>query len=161
VEHKDQDKVFFANLGMVMAGLFGIFFICVIAASLISDDDDVVDPQALAQIEERIKPVGKVVTDPAALLKVSAAAPARAPMTGEQVNAKLCTGCHGAGVLGAPKIGDKAAWAARASAAGGLDGLVASATKGKNAMPPKGGDASLSEDEVRGAVQYLMKQAGI
>lgn len=161
MEHKDHDKVFFSNFGKVMAGLFGIFFICVIAATLISGDDEKVDPAAVAQIGERIKPVAKVVTDPAALLKVAAAAPARAPMTGEQVNAKMCAGCHGAGVLGAPKTGDKADWAARASAAGGLDGLVASATKGKNAMPPKGGDASLSDEEVRAAVEYLTKQAGI
>lgn len=161
MEHKDHDKVFFANFFKVMAGLFGIFFVCIVAASLVSGKEKKVDPEAVARIAERTQPVGNVVTDPAALLKVAAAAPAREPMTGEQVSGKLCAGCHGAGVLGAPKIGDKATWAARASAAGGLDGLVASATKGKNAMPPKGGDPSLSDAEVREAVQYLMKQAGI
>lgn len=161
MEHKDHDKVFFANFGKVMAGLFGIFFVCIVAASLVSGGDGKADPEAVAKIAKNIQPVGNVVTDPAALLKVAAAAPAREPMTGEQVNGKLCAGCHGAGVLGAPKTGDKAAWAARASAAGGLDGLVASATKGKNAMPPKGGDPSLSDAEVREAVQYLMKQSGV
>lgn len=161
MDHKDHDKVFFANFGMVMAALFGIFFVCILAANLIDSDDERADPAQVARIAERIKPVGSVVTDPAALVKVAAAAPARAAMSGEQVNAKLCAGCHGAGVLGAPKTGDKAAWASRLSAAGGIDGLAASAAKGKNAMPPKGGDPSLSDDEVRAAVEYLLKQSGV
>ena len=79
----------------------------------------------------------------------------------EQLYGDNCAGCHGAGVLGAPKTGDKAAWAARLSAAGGLDGLVGHAVTGKNSMPPKGGDASLSDQEVHDAVVYLLKQSGI
>lgn len=161
MDHKDHDKVFFANFGMVMAALFGIFFVCILAANLIDSGDAHADPARVARIEERIKPVSNVVTDPAALVQVAAAAPARAPMTGEQVNGKLCAGCHGAGVLGAPKTGDKAAWAARLSAAGGAAALAASAAKGKNAMPPKGGDPSLSDDEIRAAVEYLLKQSGV
>ncbi|SFF58256.1 Cytochrome c5 [Fontimonas thermophila] len=162
MDHKDHDKVFFVNFGAVMAALFGIFFVCIFAARLIaSSGDQAPRPEQLASIAERIKPIGTVVTDPAALVKTSAPAVARAPMTGEQVNAKLCAGCHGAGVLGAPKIGDKAAWAARLSAAGGLDALVSHAIRGKNAMPPKGGDPSLSDDEVRAAVEFMLKQSGV
>ncbi|MEQ1440151.1 c-type cytochrome [Fontimonas sp. SYSU GA230001] len=161
MEHKDHDKVFFANFGKVMAGLFGIFFVCIVAAAIVSGHDKKADPDALARIDERTRPVGQVVTDPAALIKVAAAAPAREPMSGEQVNGKLCAGCHGAGVLGAPKAGDKAAWSARLSAAGGVNGLVTHAIQGKNAMPPKGGDPSLSDDEIRAAVEFLLKQAGV
>jgi len=161
VDHKQQDKEFFANFGKVMAFLFGIFFICIFAASFISGDDEAPNAQALALIEERIKPVGSAVTDPSALVKVSSAAAKREPLTGEQVNTKLCNSCHGAGVLGAPKIGDKAAWAQRMSAAGGLDGLVSSAIQGKAAMPPKGGDPTLSDDEVRAAVEHMLEQTGV
>lgn len=161
MDHKDHDKVFFANFGMVMAVLFGIFFVCIFAAKLLVANGDAPHPEQLALIGERIKPLGAVVTDPAALVKVSAPAAARAPLSGEQVNAKLCAGCHGAGVLGAPKTGDKAVWAARISAAGGLDALVTHAIQGKNAMPPKGGDPSLSDDEVRAAVEYMLKQSGV
>jgi cytochrome c5 len=160
VDHKQQDKEFFANFGKVMAVLFGIFFICIFAASLISDDETP-NAQALAMIEERIKPVGSAVTDPSALVKVSATAAKREPLTGEQVDARLCSSCHGAGVLGAPKTGDKAAWAQRLSAAGGIDGLVSSAIQGKAAMPPKGGDPSLSDEEVRAAVEHMLKQTGV
>lgn len=161
MDHKDHDKVFFTNFSLVMAGLFGIFFICIAAARLVVNHDPSTDPAAIAMVDERTQPVAKVFTDPAALLKVAAAAPARAAYTGEQVNNNLCAGCHGAGVLGAPKTGDKAVWAARLTAAGGLDGLVGHAVNGKNAMPPKGGDASLSDQEVHDAVAYLLKQSGL
>lgn len=161
MDHQNHDKVFFVNFGMVMAGLFAIFFICILAARLIDTGETINDPGANARIEERIKPVGSVITDAAALQQLAAAAPKREPMSGEQVNAKLCGGCHLAGVLGAPKEGDKAAWSARRSAAGGLDGLVASAIKGKGAMPPKGGDPSLTDDEIKAAVEYILKHAGL
>lgn len=159
MEHKDHDKVFFATFGAVLAALGGIFFICIVAARLLVPDP-VSDPEALVKLEERIRPVGSAVTDPAALVKVAAKS-ARAPYTAEEVLAKVCNACHMAGVLGAPKEGDKAAWSARAAAAGGLDGLTASAIKGKNAMPPRGGGADLSDDEIKAAVGAMLKQSGV
>lgn len=161
MDQQNHDKVFFINFGMVMAGLFVIFFICIAAARLLDSGEIHGDPDGDARIEARIKPVASVITDAAALQQLAAAAPKREPMTGEQVNTKLCAGCHLAGVLGAPKEDDKAAWSARRSAAGGLDGLVASAIKGKGAMPPKGGDPSLTDDEIKGAVEYILKTAGL
>ena len=64
--------------------------------------------------------------------------------------------CHGAGVAGAPKFGDKAAWAPRVKQ--GIDTLVQNAIKGKGAMPPKGG-SSASDADVRAAVQYMVNAA--
>lgn len=159
MEHKDHDKVFFATFGAVLAALGGIFFICIIAARMLIPDKGP-DPEAVAQLERRIQPVGRVVTDPAALVKVAAKA-ARAPYSGEQVLANACNACHGTGVLGAPKDGDKAAWSARAGAAGGVAGLTASAIKGKNGMPPRGGNPDLSDDEIRAAVELMLKQSGV
>ena len=65
------------------------------------------------------------------------------------------------GVLGAPKEGDTAAWQARLSAAGGVDGLVASVINGKNAMPPRGGNHDLSDEEVKAGVQQMLKLSGL
>src|SRR3546814_4276508 len=76
----------------------------------------------------------------------------------EQVYSKVCTGCHAAGVLGAPKDGDKAAWGARLKAAGGVDGMLKIAIHGLNAMPPRGGDASLSDDELKGAIEHRSEE---
>ena len=66
-----------------------------------------------------------------------------------------CAACHASGVLGAPKIGDTAAWKERADTQGGLDGLLAKAISGINAMPPKGTCATCSDDELKGAIEKM------
>jgi cytochrome c oxidase subunit 2 len=68
-----------------------------------------------------------------------------------------CAVCHAAGVAGAPKVGDKAAWAPRIKQ--GKDTLYASALKGKGAMPPKGGNTALSDDAVKAAVDLMIAAA--
>ena len=69
---------------------------------------------------------------------------ASAQSGGKAVYDGACVGCHGSGVLGAPKPGDAAAWSTRAAAQGGLDGLVKSAIAGTaKGMPPRGGRADL------------------
>lgn len=75
---------------------------------------------------------------------------------GEALYKQACVACHGAGVAGAPKFGDKAAWEPRIKT--GLDTLTASAIKGKNAMPPKGGSTA-SDADVRSAVEYMVNAA--
>jgi cytochrome c5 len=162
VEPKSHDQVFVVNFGMVLGALVGIALVCGVAASLLDSGREHADPAAQARIEERIKPVATVVTDPAVLVKLAAAAQAARPaMTGEQVYSKVCTGCHAAGVLNAPKVGDKGAWNTRLQTQGGLDGLLKHAESGFNSMPPRGGDSSLSSDELRSAIEYMLKQTGI
>lgn len=92
------------------------------------------------------------------------AAPAAAPAAtaakggdtgkGKAIFESTCVVCHGSGVAGAPKAGDKAAWAPRLKA--GMDTLHADAIKGKGAMPPKGGNPSLSDADVMAAVDYMV-----
>jgi cytochrome c5 len=72
---------------------------------------------------------------------------------GKAIHDATCVACHGSGVAGAPKDGDKAAWAPRLKS--GMDSLYASALKGKNAMPARGGNASLSDADVKAAVDYM------
>ena len=111
-------------------------------------------------------------TPPAAIAGAPAAAapaaPAQAGSTaspakpggaadGKKVYDTACALCHAAGVAGAPKTGDKTAWAPRIKI--GLDTLHQSALKGKGAMPPKGGNAALSDADVMAAVDYLVSQA--
>ena len=69
---------------------------------------------------------------------------------------KVCSVCHAAGVVGAPKFGDKVAWGPRIAT--GVDALHNSALKGKNAMPPKGG-SNLPDADVLAAVDYMVKAA--
>ncbi len=76
---------------------------------------------------------------------------------GKSVYEVYCVACHASGVANAPKFGDKAAWAPRIQT--GIDTLYASALKGKGAMPPKGGNVSLPDADVKAAVDYLVSQA--
>ncbi len=87
----------------------------------------------------------------------AAAAPAVAANAGENLYKQACLACHAAGVAGAPKFGDKAAWAPRVAL--GIDALTASVIKGKNAMPPKGGAAAASDADIKAAVQYMVSAA--
>jgi cytochrome c5 len=75
---------------------------------------------------------------------------------GKLVYQAVCAACHSSGLAGAPKLGDSAAWAPRAGA--GAAPLYASAIKGKGAMPPKGGNASLPDADVRAAVDFMLAQ---
>lgn len=98
-------------------------------------------------------------TAPAVAAAAPAAAPAPAVASGADkgVYDKVCIACHAAGVAGAPKLGDKAAWAPRLAA--GVDGLVKSVVNGKNAMPPRAGNPALTDAEIRTTVEYMVAQA--
>ncbi|MGH8672529.1 MAG: c-type cytochrome, partial [Burkholderiales bacterium] len=76
---------------------------------------------------------------------------------GKSIYDTTCVACHGAGVAGAPRIGDKAAWGLRIKT--GTESLYRSALKGKNAMPAKGGSLALSDADVKAAVDYLVSQS--
>ena len=91
-------------------------------------------------------------TAPAAPVQVAAANPG----AGEALYKQACMACHAAGVAGAPKFGDKAAWAPRIQT--GIDALTTSVIKGKNAMPPKGGSAA-SDADIHSAVIYMVNAA--
>jgi cytochrome c5 len=156
----NQDKAFVASFSVVIGGLAAFTFAIILIAHFISGDASVDQAAADKAVADRIAPIGTVVTDPAALLKASSAAP-HAPLSGEQVVAQVCSACHGSGVLGAPKIGDKAAWGGRLKEAGGIDGLVGVASKGKGSMPPRGGNPDLSNDELKAAIQQMLKQTGL
>jgi cytochrome c oxidase subunit II len=76
------------------------------------------------------------------------------PVDGKTTYDTACMACHATGAAGAPKLGDKAAWAPRLKQ--GTGALHAAALKGKGAMPPKGGNTALSDDAVKAAVDYMI-----
>lgn len=106
-------------------------------------------------IAERLKPVGEVciMGEECKGVETVAAAAGGAARTADDVIAKHCAACHTSGVLGAPKVGDTPAWQARAT--NGVDGLLANAIAGLNAMPPKGTCADCSDDELRAAIEKM------
>ena len=101
---------------------------------------------------KRLKPVGELA------FAAAGGGPVQGPRSGEDIYKTICSACHASGAAGAPKLGDKGAWAARFKK--GQGALVASAIKGLNAMPPRGGGSDLSDLEVERVVVYLANQAG-
>ncbi len=129
-----------------------------------------VGPQNAATVTERLKPVGEVIigevppelaaaanaNQPAGAAPVKTAAAGSAD-AGKNLYNTVCMACHAAGVAGAPKLTDKAAWSARI--AQGKAALYNSVLKGKNAMPPKGGAMSAADADIKAAVDYMLSQA--
>ena len=147
---------------MSVAGLFSVQGF---AGSELSDQEK----QAIA---ERIKPVGTVCVDngkgcgdepaaadaPATTAVAAAQAPAAsAGKSGEEIYNTKCAACHGAGIAGAPKVGDAAQWEKRI--AQGNDTLHEHALKGFNAMPAKGMCMDCSDDEIKATVDYMVNQS--
>ena len=102
------------------------------------------------KIAERIKPVGEVCVGAECGGAVAASA---GPRSGADVVAAACNACHGSGLLGAPKVGDKAAWDARLEK--GMDVTLKNAINGINSMPPRGTCASCSDDELMAAIKHM------
>ena len=115
-----------------------------------------------SSVAERTKPFGQInvasTETQRALVPVAAAAPVK--VNGQQVYQSACVACHGAGIAGAPKVGNASQWAKRI--AKGLDTLYASAINGvqgsAGVMPAKGGNLTLSDAEVKAAVDYIVAQ---
>jgi cytochrome c5 len=125
---------------------------------------DLSDTEVIRAIVYLANAAGAKFKEPAAPTSAAPAAAgtpavtgATGPARGKAVFETTCTACHGTGVAGAPKFGDKAAWAPRIKT--GIDSLYHSALHGKNAMPVRGGNASLSDADVKAAVDYMVSNA--
>jgi cytochrome c5 len=99
----------------------------------------------------------KKLTATAIFASLFMAASGAAIADGAATYQQACVACHMTGAAGAPKLEDKAAWAPRI--AQGKEVLYTSVLKGKGAMPPKGGQMQLSDDDIKAAVDYMVSQA--
>jgi cytochrome c5 len=155
---KQFATVFVAVLGILAVLAIILYFI----AGYLTEDMAAYKPDEV--ILENIKPVGQVkVASESAAANTGAAAPAgdaaaaAEPMTADQIYQAKCLACHDTGAAGAPKTGDAAAWAPRI--AQGMDTLLANATNGLNAMPPKGLCMECSDADLKAVVQYMVENS--
>lgn len=95
--------------------------------------------------------------DSSARAKTDGAVKVASSERGEAVYEKNCSACHKSGIAGAPKIGDTAAWSDRI--AKGKDSLYDNSINGYKGMPAKGGNASLSDEDVKAAVDYMVEES--
>ena len=165
----EHDRKFFDTFMLILGILAAITIGLMLLAGMISErtskqfHDE--DPRKVEETLARIAQVGRVAVagQDNSALSLPAAAPTAAAvdLPGEQVYQQVCTVCHGAAVAGAPKTGDKAAWAPRI--AQGMDLLYQHSIEGYQGkagyMPPKGGRTDLSDQSVMNAVDYLVSQA--
>ena len=163
-----QDRQFFDTFMLIIGALFAVtialFFLARQIHAATKGQHYLEDPAVLAKTSERIAPVGRVVLDgeqdvaPPPVAQEEVVAQVR---SGPEVYNLACMACHTTGAGGAPKIGDAAAWAERISQ--GNATLVEHAIKGYQGdagyMPPKGGRADLTDDEVSAAVAYMVAES--
>jgi cytochrome c5 len=157
-QHHDFPKttvtqVVLATLGGLFAPLLVIILIVKlvmgIQANHLPDENPVV---ADAKVEERIAPIAEVD------VAETEAGATKVALSGDAVYQQNCFACHGSGAMGAPMLGDKDAWSPRI--AQGYETLVKHAIEGLRMMPARGGNPSLSDDEVANAVVYMANEAG-
>lgn len=116
-------------------------------ASKASMDEGVAEHFAAAT-DKRIEPVGTVNAGDVNKVVV---------LTAKEIVEGTCAACHGTGAMGAPKIGNKGQWAPR----GNISQLLKSAISGKGMMPARGGNASLTDADLKKAIQYMLKKSGL
>jgi cytochrome c5 len=163
-------NVFSAVLGILVAITIGLFVFARIVGGGMTASHVEADPLLQRDVVERIRPFGQVAVagqDNSALTIAPppgaepAATTASLPANGEETYKAVCSVCHTAGIAGAPKTGDKAAWAARI--AQGMDTLHRHAIEGYTGsagyMPPKGGRADLTDELVMQAVDFMADAA--
>lgn len=129
-----------------------LYVVMGITGSLYAEDFD------RQQILERIAPIGQVhlekkAGEVAPAAKTVESTPTKAP--GQAIYESRCIVCHAEGVAGAPKFRNASDWGPR-MANTNIEGLVAIAVKGLNAMPPKGTCGECSEDDIKAAIQYML-----
>ena len=162
-----HDTHFFNTFSMIIGGLIVvallIFALARMVAGRTQEPEVYSDAQYVASVEERIKPFAREAVAGAdnSALAIQAAPQAAAvalvvPKDGPSLYEAVCKNCHGAGLVGAPKFGDHAAWAPRI--AKGKAMLYEHALKGFNAMPAKGSRTDLSDELIKTGVDYLVQK---
>jgi len=166
-------NVFSMVIGLLIVIAIAIFALARVVASETQDKQVLEEGQYLKNVESQLQPVGKVAVagqDNSALaIKADAGAAGQAgsaggsalPKNGDETFQQVCSACHGAGVAGAPKAGDKSAWGPRI--AKGKETLYDHALKGfqgsSGVMPAKGGRPDLPDDLVKAAVDHMVDMA--
>ena len=158
----ETDSNFFRTFTLVLVLLVVFMAVIIYLANSLTGSGRTTadtDKRVQAEINKLIQPVGMVETDASAAAATASAAPAGGgAVDGKSIFQSTCFACHGTGVAGAPKAGDKAAW--KSHLAKGLATLHQHAIHGftgkKGMMPAKGGNMSLSDAQVEAAVNYMV-----
>ncbi len=159
----NSDSAFLRQFSIVIAGFMALTLALIfLARFVVPEPENDANPSQAVLAEQRVVPVGAVRSGDegaAALAEAQAMAAAAAPVQevvvdGPTVYGGLCMSCHDAGVAGAPIKGSDQM--AERLAAKGLDMLVQNAINGINAMPARGGNPALTDEQIRVAVEFML-----
>ena len=140
----------YVGLGVICLAVALVYLVnsLVNVASNNSTDDAAKAEHFAAATDKRIAPVGSVNAGDVNKVVVRSA---------KEIVDGTCMACHGTGAMGAPKVGTKGQWASR----GSLKAMLKNAINGKGMMPARGGDGSLTDADMKKAVQYMLKESGL
>ena len=171
-QHHDKHDQHFYDTFMLILGILVAFAVAMywLASSIAEAQPGAYERGTAVEeqlIDQRLAPIGDVQVSGNAATQMASANPAASPNTatvapgpaksGKQIWEGTCQACHASGLLGAPKIGDKSAWAPRI--AKGMDMLKNHALHGFNQMPAKGGNTALTDEDVVKALDYMVGQS--
>ena len=160
---EQTDNVFIKNVSIVIVLLIVFTFSIAFLARDVGFKEEESNTSRVTTTQERIKPVADVYTGEAGAAAIEEAAASSGvekkvafdgSLDGEMIYGSVCSVCHGTGAAGAPIPGSPV-WADRAGK--GLDMLVKNAVNGLNAMPPRGGRADLSDEQVQAVVEFMLQ----
>jgi cytochrome c5 len=165
-------NVFSMVIGLLVAIAIALFALARIVAGQTQDKQVVQDAEYVKNVQERVAPFSHEAVagqdNTALAIKPDASAAAQGgagaaemPKTGEALFQQTCSACHGAGIAGAPKAGDKAAWAPRIAKGNAMlyDHAMHGFTGTSGVMPAKGGRTDAPDDLVKQAVDYMVGMA--
>lgn len=152
-----SDSDFMKNFSLMIGALATLAVIVFIIANIVGSKPVVVSSANDTSVVARIQPIGKLVVAKAVSAVAKAVVPAAQAADGMSTYNTACLACHSTGAAGAPKLGDKAAWAPRI--AKGKAAMYKVALKGKGGMPPKGGRADFSDAKIKAAVDYMVSKS--
>ena len=164
MEHKVTDAEFYKVFAIVSVIIIGLaIFIAILSnvfAGYASSASENYKVQIQSDTNQRIAPSGKInlASNPSIKQEVMVASVSETKiLTAKEVYNTVCMSCHTSGAAGAPVIGNNSQWSDRL--AKGKDALYASAINGIGIMPAKGGVSSLSDNEVKSAVDYILSES--
>ena len=157
------DGQFYKIFGILTLGIIIIGIIIAILANVFASYSFHPSNQYKTEIENseqiRTEPEGKInlASNPTIKQEAPIVVASSGPISGKDINNNVCMSCHTSGAAGAPMIGNSSQWTDRLSK--GKDTLYANAINGIGVMPAKGGLSSLTDEEVRAAVDYLLDES--
>lgn len=158
--NNNKSGLFFVGSVVIFLVLFGI--ITMVLNNMNNVAKNVTAPASMEPevVEERIKPVAEVeIGEPPAVQAPPAETTetASAGGVGEQIVSSVCATCHAAGLMQSPKLGSASDWAPRIDK--GIETLYDHAINGFKAMPARGGNPDLSDEDVKAAVDFMVSGA--